>query len=224
MATEYSDRGVHPSLPNYLVATSGDRQGIADDGAPDAHPLTVDNIFRQVRMRGGTAMSYQESMPGNCALRSTASYAVKHNPAAYYIGEDDRAACLRDDVPFEQFTHDLTSGLPTFALITPNLCHDMHDCGIDVGDAWLQDTVTEILDSPDYRAGHTVVLVMWDESVRGGTTMPFLVVAPSVVAGTRTDTTLDHLATLAFTEHVLGIDRPLAGAAKAPDLAGAFGL
>src|SRR5205807_6196492 len=82
-----------------LGATSGTTSGIGDDAAPAAHPLTVDNLFRQVRARGGSAVTYAEGMPRPCALESSGRYAVKHNPAAYYTGGDDRSACERDDLP-----------------------------------------------------------------------------------------------------------------------------
>jgi hypothetical protein len=52
-ASNYRDDGVHPSLPNYLLATSGDVQGIHDDGGPNEHTITSDNLFRQVRAIGG---------------------------------------------------------------------------------------------------------------------------------------------------------------------------
>ncbi|MEO8264207.1 MAG: hypothetical protein ABI706_01725 [Ilumatobacteraceae bacterium] len=82
-ASNYVDHGIRPSLPNYFAATSGGTQSIDDDQFPDRHPLNVDNIFRQVRAVGKVSTSYQEAMPANCALTSTAHYAVKHNPAAY---------------------------------------------------------------------------------------------------------------------------------------------
>ena len=96
-ATDHADVG-SPSLPNYLGATSGSTQGIADDGDPPTHAITADNIFRQVRAAGGSARSFVESMPAPCALASAGSYATKHNPAAYYVGGSDRAACQTDDV------------------------------------------------------------------------------------------------------------------------------
>ncbi len=59
-----------PSLPNYIGATSGATQGITDDGSPASHPLTVDNLFRQVRAAGGTERSYEEDMAQPCQLAS----------------------------------------------------------------------------------------------------------------------------------------------------------
>lgn len=222
-ASAYVDHAIHPSLPNYLAATSGDPQGVTDDKAPAAHPLSVDNLFRQVRTVGKQAKSYQEAMPSNCALQSTDRYAVKHNPAAYFVGADDRTACERDNVGLDQFVPDLQSGLPAFSLITPDICNDMHDCAVAVGDAWLKTLIDAITASPTYREGRTAVFVVFDES-EGVGTMPFFAVAPNIVPGTRTATQLDHYALLAFTEDVLGITTHLGAAATAPSLAAAFGL
>jgi phospholipase C len=222
-AMRYVDHGVHPSLPNYLAATSGDIQGVHDDAAPSRHPLRVDNIFRQVRAIGKTAKSYEESMPSNCALQSTRRYAVKHNPAAYYVGEADRTACQADDVPFDEFLPDLAGQLPQFSLITPDICNDMHDCSVSTGDEWLRAVVGEITSSPTYRAGRTALFIVFDES-QGEGTMPFIAIAPSIVPGTRAEAELDHYSLLAFTEDALGITTRLGEAANAPSLADAFGL
>ena len=222
-APHYVDHDIHPSLPNYLAATSGGTQGVTDDNAPSAHPLQVDNIFRQVRTAGKTAKSYEEAMPANCSVRSTGRYAVKHNPATYFVGGDDRVACQRDNVSFDQFLPDLTAGLPAFSLITPDICNDMHDCPVATGDTWLRDVVSAITESPTYRQGHTALFIVFDESQGGGTTL-FTAVAPSIAPGTRVDTELDHYSLLAFTEDALGITTHLGQAADAPSLADAFGI
>jgi hypothetical protein len=222
-ALGYVDHGVRPSLPNYIAATSGDTQGIHDDAAPSAHALQADNVFRQVRAVGKTAKSYEEAMPSNCAVQSIARYAVKHNPAAYYVGADDRAACMRDDVAFTQFMPDLEGSLPAFAFITPDLCNDMHDCPVSTGDAWLRTVVPAITSSATYREGRTALFVVFDESSGGGT-IPFIAVAPSIVPGTRSSAALDHFSLLAFTEAALGITTRLGQAGSATSLADAFGL
>ena len=223
-AANFVDHGLHPSLPNYIAATAGDPLGVVDDGPPASHQLVADNLFRQVRTAGHRAVSYQESMTGNCALTSTELYAVKHNPAAYYVDPDDRAACRTDNVPFDQFAVDLAAGeLPAFALISPNICNDMHDCPVATGDRWLEQLVTAITDSPTYAAGRTIVFITFDES-EGAGTMPFYAISPGIVPGTRPDVELDHYSLLAFTEDALGIVERLGNAAHATDLAGALGL
>ena len=219
-ASDYVDHGIHPSLPNYIAATSGDDQGVADDDPPSKHPLDVDNIFRQVRDSGRSARSYEEAMPGNCVLHSAGKYTVKHNPAAYYVGTDDRQACERDDVPFDQFDADLagpSESFPAFALITPDICNDMHDCSVSTGDDWLRTNVQSILSSELYRAGRTAVFVVFDES-EGAGTIPFIAIAPSIEPGTVATTTLDHFSLLRFTENALGIEEHLGRAADAAPL------
>jgi len=218
-ATDYHDVG-SPSLPNYIAATSGDVQGIHDDAGPAAHPLTVDNLFRQVRASGRDARSYEEAMPKPCALEPSGRYAVKHNPAAYYTGGDDRAACARDDLPLGTvesgpFADALRDGtLPAFAFITPDLCNDTHDCPVSAGDAFVEQWVSLIVSSPVYRAGRTAVFVVWDED----TPMPNLFVAPSVRPGTRVTGPTDHYGLLRTTEELLGIPGFLGAAAQATSL------
>jgi phosphatidylinositol-3-phosphatase len=213
-----------PSLPNYIAATSGDTQGIHDDAPPAAHPLTVDNLFRQVRAGGGTARSYEETMTQNCALRSAGRYAVKHNPQPYFVGPTDRSACQTDDVPLGSLGagplhDDLPAGrLPTFAFVTPDLCDDTHDCDVSAGDQWLADWVSLILASPTYQSGSTAVFIVWDEP----TPMPMLVITPSVKPGTVSTAPWDHYSLLRTTEDLLGIDGHLGRAADAPSMRAAF--
>lgn len=221
-ATAYRNIG-SPSLPNYIGATSGATQGIGDDAPPASHPLTVDNLFRQVRTAGGSERSYQEAMAAPCQLMSAGRYAVKHNPAAYYVGPggQDRAACQADDVPVIQLGADLVGGhLPTFSFVTPDLCHDTHDCSVSTGDAWLAAELPPILTSPAYRAGSTVVFVVWDEY----TPLPVLVLAPSVRPGTTVTVGFDHYALLRTTEELLGLPGRLGATAGATDLRPLFDI
>jgi hypothetical protein len=215
-----------PSLPNYIAATSGGTNGIHDDAAPSAHRLDTDNLFRLVRAAGGTARSYEEAMAATCQLDNSGRYAVKHNPQAYYVNPSDRAACQQDDVPLG----DLTGGalvtalaanvLPTFTFITPDLCHDTHDCGVADGDRWLQDWVTPILASPAYRSGGTAVFVVWDEP----TPMPVLVISPTTPAATTSAVAFDHYSLLRTTEELLGLGPLLGRAAAATSMRTEFGM
>ena len=203
-----------PSLPNYLGATSGSTQGIADDADPGVHSFASDNLFRQVRAARGTERSFVESMPEPCSLVSAGAYAAKHNPAVYYDGPGDRAACATDDLPFGDLASLLTSGaLPTFTSITPNLCDDMHDCSVTTGDAWLATWLPRIFATASYRSGTTAVFVVWDEP----TPVANVVVAPSVHPGTVSSQPVDQYSLLRTTEELLGL--PLLGlAATAPSM------
>jgi len=195
-ATRYVAAGA-PSLANYIAATSGSVQGVGDNKAPAAHPLTVDNLFRQVRAAGGTEQTWAEAMPSNCALTSSGRYAVKHNPAAYYVGGDDRAACRRDNVPLPGSVDDL----PTFLTVIPDACHQTHDCSVREGDDWLRTFLPQVFGSPAYRSGTTAVFVVWDEY----TPMPFIAVSPSIRPGTVVDAPAGHPSLLHTTEELLGL-------------------
>src|SRR5207248_5049668 len=77
---------------------------------------------------------------------SHGDYAKKHDPFVYYddvVGKPSR--CHRV-VPFTQLSADLQRGnLPRFVWVTPNLCHDMHDCGVATGDDWLKANLPPLL-------------------------------------------------------------------------------
>jgi hypothetical protein len=221
-ASDYESVG-SPSLPNYIGATSGSNQGITDDAPPSSHPLTVDNLFRQVRAKGLSERSYQEAMPSACAQASSGRYAVKHNPAPYYTGGSDGAACQADDVPLGTVSSgalrsDLDAGtLPAFAFVTPDLCNDTHDCPVATGDAWLQQWVPQIL----AKAGpKTAVFIVWDEP----TPMPFIAIAPTVPHGAVVSPRVDHFALLRTTEEMLGITPYLGAASNAPSMRSALHL
>lgn len=213
----------HPSLPNYLAATGGSTFGVVDDAGPSAHKVGADSIFGQLERAGLTWRSYEESMPANCDLTSTGSYAVKHNPAAYFTAI--RHTCETDDVPLApNLARDITAGtLPSFAFVTPNLCDDTHDCAVRAGDSWLATWVPELLAGPNYRARNTLVVVTWDEGVGSDNRIPTIVVAPSVAGGTVAVERFDHYSLLRTTEDLLGLGR-LGAAASARSMTGAFRL
>jgi hypothetical protein len=224
-AARYSSIG-SPSLPNYIGATSGDTHGITDDAGPPLHPIDSDNIFRQVRASGRVERSYLEAMQTNCATAASGRYAVKHNPAAYYTGADDRQACMNDDVPLGSIQSGALASaieldtLPAFSFITPDLCNDTHDCSVGTGDAWLATWLPMLLDAAAYRRGHTAIFVVWDEP----TPMPFIVLTPTVPSGRNVDAAIDHYALLRTTQELLAISPLLGRAATAPSLRDAFNL
>ena len=77
-----------------------------------------------------------------------------------------------------------------------------------------------MLTSPEYRAGATAVVVVYDEY----TPVHNAVVAPSVRPGTVVAARADHYALLRATEEMLGLGAFLGGAAAAPDLRPLLGM
>ena len=101
-------------------------------------------------------------------------YATKHNPFVYFHRViDDTARCDRHVVNLKQLGADLASAdsTPDFVFITPGLCHDGHDSpcvdgqpgGLVSANAFLQQWVPLILDSPAFRQDG-VLIVTFDES------------------------------------------------------------
>ena len=224
LATNYTAI-THPSLPNYIAATSGETWAIADDNPPSSHPLKVDSIFQQARSAG----SYEESMPSTCALTGSDAYAVKHNPEAYYT--PIRAACKANDVPMGTSASGAllkalnTGTLPAFSFVTPNLCNDMHDCSVQSGDTWLRNRVPRITASATYRAGSTVLFITWDEDDGSdGNHVVTIVVSPYTTPGTKSAVAFTHYSLLRTTEELLGIPTHLRLATQAPSMRSAFGL
>ena len=206
----------HPSLPNYIAMTSGSPQGISDDSPPSSHPLNVPSIFSQL---GPDWKSLQEGMPSNCLRGNSGRYAVKHNPAAYYMNID--AACKAQDIPLGA-QPDVSA---KFTFITPDLCSDMHDCSVNTGDTWLSRWVPKILDSPEYKSGTTAVFLTFDEDDHSaGNQITTLVIAPSTKPGASVATHYTHYSMLRTTEEMLGLPANLGGAATAASMRAGFNL
>jgi hypothetical protein len=205
----------HPSLPNYLAAVSGSTGGVTTDCSPTSCPQRRPTVFRQLSERGRQWRSLAENMQTACDRASYDHYAARHNPAVYFPGI--RSSCLHWDLAmggssgrFARMLED--RALRPFTFITPNLCHDGHDCSTATADTWLGTWLDRIVASPTYAAGHTAVFVTWDEGLDGSSNrVATVVVAPSVTPGTRSSTRYTHYSLLRTTEELLGL--PLLGAA-----------
>jgi phosphatidylinositol-3-phosphatase len=206
----------HPSLPNYLAATSGSTGGVTSDCSPAQCPQSRASVFGQIQRHGRQWRGYAENMQSRCDRASYDGYAARHNPPVYFTPVHDR--CRRWDVPMGGRSGAFATALsgrtlPALSFVTPNLCHDGHDCSTTTADAWLGTWLDRIVASPSYAGGHTVVFVTWDEGLDGSTNrVATVVVGPSVTPGTRTSTRLSHYSLLRTTELLLGL--PLLGRAK----------
>jgi phosphatidylinositol-3-phosphatase len=231
----------HPSLPNYIAATSGGVQGITTDCTPAQCSTSAPSVFGQVTAAGLTWKSYQEGMVGNCRKTNVGEYAARHNPAVYYTAIASQ--CATQDVPAGttlagSLADDLDNdALPAFSFLMPDLCNSTHDCALRTGDAWMQGWMNRILASPGYLAGQTAVFVTWDEG-SGGTQgedcvnnatdqschVATLVVSPTTIPGTKRGAVFTHYSLLRTTEQLLGIRTYLGQAATAKSMKAGFGL
>ena len=132
----------HPSLPNYLAMTSGTTSGCHDNECP-RKTYTTDNLFRQLSRAGIGWVAWMESMPSRCSMHTTSLYAARHNPPLYYKNLFPKICAAKD----RRYPRQLPRQLRPFTYVVPNICHDMHDCSVAVGDRWLRAHVPPLLEA-----------------------------------------------------------------------------
>ncbi|HVU60085.1 MAG TPA: alkaline phosphatase family protein [Mycobacteriales bacterium] len=226
-ATNY-DAITHPSLPNYLAATSGSTHGITNDCGPSDCPVHGKSLFGQLDRSGAGWAAYAENMKQPCDESSYGRYAARHNPAVYYRAL--HASCQRHDLAMGgthgRFARHLAAGhLPAFTFIAPNTCDDGHDCSTASADSWLGYWLSRITASPLYRDGRTLVFVTWDENDYSAASnqVATVVIGPTVVPGTRSHRHFTHYSLLRTTERLLHVGK-LGAAATASSMRAAFNL
>jgi hypothetical protein len=215
-ATAYfnAGNGVHPSEPNYIWAEAGTDFGIRTDSDPS---LASGNTFfdqsnhltTQFDVAGVSWKNYQEDVefaasPTNSAsgTSSTAnlfngttqtSYAVKHNPMAFFT--DSATANV---FPIQQLFVDLSNNtVGRFNWITPDEFNDAHSAlkggfkyqgnhfsgdqgAVAQGDNFLSLIIPQIMASPAYK-NNGVIVIWWDETEGGDDStfaLPEIVISP----------------------------------------------
>jgi len=197
------------SLSQYVGQMTGAPQpGTRDDCSPSSSCSTrADNLFRQASRAGLTAVNYVEGASSPCSAAGNAS---KHVPALYMWGSDDRARCNAQVRPLTELH---PNALPAFAFVTPNLCHDGHDCANGTVDQWASAHIQLILSSAAYRQGRVAVFVWYDEDHP----VPNLWISRTAAPGPIAMRGAGYAGTLKAWEAMLGL-RCLALACSAPDM------
>jgi phosphatidylinositol-3-phosphatase len=210
----------HPSLPNYLEATTGGSQGVSNDNDPPANVTGAPSIFSQ--LPNGQSRSLMEGMPANCYTSDSGNYVVRHNPEAYLSSVS--GGCKSFDVPFGS-SPDLSA---EFTFISPNLIDDMHNGTVADGDNFLKQYVPQLMATPQYQAGNTAIFIVWDEDGsedgldQENNHVPCIVISPNTHS-VRDGTSYTHYSLLRTAEQLLGL--PLLGnAASANSMLGRFGF
>jgi hypothetical protein len=223
---------LHPSLPNLIDLTSGNSQNLGCDCTPGVTdtcnalnctniaqsctcPVAVSHLGDELDLAQLPWREYAESMgaPCNASGDGGAAFAPNHVPFLYYAdvyGNNGRCVARVRDLG--DFAGDLAGGTYRFALITPNLCDDMHGCGsgdvVKAGDSWLAAHVPAILATPGFAAGGSDVLfIVADEpDMATSVPQPFVVVSPMAKKGT-TAGAYTHESLLTTIEDGLGLPR-----------------
>jgi len=205
----------HPSLPNYIALVTGRTAGITTDCTPSDCPVTGTSLVDQLEAHRISWRGYMESMPKPCFHMNgdeLGLYAQRHNPFAYLTDVWSRPARCQKVVPFSELRGDMRHGMPRFSWITPNLCHDMHDCGVAQGDKWLRRTVPPLLRAlgPD-----GVLILTFDEgttdagccNAANGGRIATILAGDGARRLAIYDQPVDHYSTLATIETLLGLPR-----------------
>ncbi len=227
----------HPSLPNYLAIAGGSTFGVASDCVTCY--VNANNLGHQLSAAHVPWDAYLEGAPGPCFLGpyGGTGYAAKHNPFRYFDDvRSSRSACahLRALTDLAPTLARPAASVPRFVWVTPNLCHDGHDCSTAAAAAWLKSFVAEVTSSAAYAAGGALIIT-WDEgdgsaglapsgrvsASGGGGQVPTIVLSTSTRPGTRVGAPRDHYSLLATIEDAFGLAR-LGHARGAATLSPAF--
>jgi hypothetical protein len=190
----------HPSLPNYLALASGTTAGKSGTDSIRAGEISgMTTIWNQLQSHGIGWRVYQEGMPWTCyGGTSSGGYVLRHNPSIPFSGVFHSSTMC-------QHVQRYSPGVPLapVTFITPNLCHDMHDCSIGTGDSWLKANI-----QPMIQAGATVVITFDEgDSSTGGGGNVYTVVAGAGVTHRVSSYRYNHYSLLAAIEYRFGLSR-----------------
>ena len=212
------DAVAHPSQPNYVALWSGSTQGIKDDRV---HRVNAQNIGDQLEAAGKSWKVFAQNIPvggangsPSCYTGATASggpdgkgtYARKHNPAISFVDvSNDAARCAGHISDFSHFDPSAAN----LELIVPNLCNDMHDCGIAAGDTWLKTWLPQhILNTPSWRNSNSAIFITWDEGssdAGGGGQVATIVISKQTPAGFISNVPHTHYSLLRTLQEAWGL-------------------
>lgn len=201
----------HPSQPNYIALLAGSSDGVGDDSCPQ-NLGNRPNLAKQLLDAGDSFTGFAEAMPAAGYTGCSAGhYARKHNPWV-----DFSNIPASSNQPYSAFPADL-SALPTVAFLIPDLCNDMHDCPVTVGDRWARRTLPRYL---NWARGHDSLLVVTFDEDDGSAAnhIPTFLVGPMVRAG-HSQQLIDHYNLLRTLEDMYRLP-PLGHAADAHPLVG----
>ena len=187
----------HPSQPNYIALFSGSTQGVTDNDC--GHAIAQPNLGSELIAAGHTFAGYAEALPQAGSTVCTAGrYARKHSPWVNFTNLPRTTTNL----PASALTS--WDSLPTVAFLTPDLCHDMHDCPVSAGDAWAKQTLGSYL---AWANTHNSLLVLtFDESEThtGGNPIATVFAGPMVAPGTYA-IRIDHYSILRTIQDMYGL-------------------
>ena len=189
----------HPSEPNYLALFSGRTQAVPDDSCP--HTFSAPNLAAGLTGAGMSFAGYAEGLPApGSPVCSQGEYARKHAPWTDFSNVPGSAGG-----PFTSWPAGDFARLPTVSFVIPDLCHDMHDCGVAAGDAWLR---AHIGGYADWAMRHDSLLILtWDENDGSPDNQIPTILAGRLVRPGQYAEPVTHYSVLATIEAAYGLPR-----------------
>jgi hypothetical protein len=208
-------RGVtHPSLPNYLALVSGSTQGITNDCTTCS--TGGRSLADTLEANGRTWKAYAEGLPRpGWTGAATGRYVKRHVPFLYFRRVVSQPARVRKVVPLTALSRDLAAKhLPDFSLVVPDMCHNMHDCSVSTGNAWLKRFLPPLLKNP--QLANSAIFVVFDESDSADPRVAALALGPLVRPGSVYAPAMSHYGLLRTIEDAWGLPRLGRSARVAP--------
>ncbi len=189
----------HPSQPNYLALFSGSTQGLTDDSCP--HTFDAPNLAAGLAAAGMSFAGYAEDLPAvGSPVCSQGEYARKHVPWTNFSNVPGSVS-----QPFTSWPAGDFAALPAVSFVIPNLCNDMHDCSVALGDAWLRAHISAYA---DWAMSHDSLLILtWDENDDSPGNQITTIMAGQLVKAGRYAQPITHYNVLATIETAYALPR-----------------
>ena len=220
LATQYFANG-HPSMPNYLMLTTGQMETFDDNFSGT---ISDDNVVRELVNAGKSWKAYEESIPSAGYLGGdVAPYVRRHNPFSYLSDVQNDPSQAANIVPFSQFASDLSRNtLPQFSFISPDMNDDAHNGTLAAADSWLQSNLAPLLASSTFQ-NSGLLIITFDESEvtdldHGGGHVATVVISSKSKMKYQSQTEYQHQSTLRLVLAASGVDRFPGLAGTAPDM------
>jgi hypothetical protein len=189
----------HPSQPNYLALFSGATRGVTDDSCP--HTFEGYDVSRQLVRAGRSFKAYSEGLPSaGSTVCNSGRYVRKHAPWVNFSHFSQSRHRPMTDFPTDFRT------LPTVAFVVPDLCHDMHDCSVATGDAWMKSHLDAYVQWA--KTHNSLLITTFDEDNNTAVNQIHTsFVGAHVKAGYSSPAQINHYNVLATIEDMYGLSR-----------------
>lgn len=220
LATQYF-ANAHPSLPNYLVLTTGLMETSNDNFSGT---ISDDNVVRELVKAGKTWKAYEEALPSPGYMGDDSGlYLRHHDPFVYLSDVQNGSAQSANVVPFTQFATDLANNaLPQYSFIVPNVNDDAHNGTLAEADSWLQTNIAPLIADSAFQSSG-LLIITFDEGDQtdlqhGGGQVATVIVSSAGKQGYQSKTFYQHQSVLRLVLRSSGVNSFPGLAGTAPDM------